>query len=933
MTDRISWSHGTPATSYYLEADQYSQNAGANSSVVRCYFRAINNGNSSSNSGYYGYHNVYLNSGTAFAFWTATPFLPSGYGTGATRWAGGPYDITVVHDGDGNATAALRQIVHSDDGAIGDNDQSYNLALTRIPRVPGAPGTPSAASITPTTATVSWGAAVRGHADITAYYLEVSVSPAFGSFEFNASVGNVLSKALTGLANNATHYARVRAVNSDGTSTYSVVRSFATPSGIPGAPSSLSASSITPTTATIGWGAASSPDAAITGYYLQVSTDPGFGSFEVNGGVGLVLSYAASGLAKNASHYVRVAAISTYGTGPWQSGSFTTPLGVPGAPTSITCAYVSDSQVSAGWAHNSPADSFPTSSQVRKSVNGGAFSDLAPISVATSVAVPVAANQKVVVQVRETNSTGSSAWSASSGAAFTTPAAPTGVSAAKNPSADIVVSWTPNVAYTEHQHVVGHGTITGGVTTWDASSLGTAAGGTSTYTHAAPDPAKVHVYRVYAASTSAPTISGGWVQSNAVQLLAAPNKPTFPTIATYQDKAAAFVVPWIHNPVDSTAQTAYELEYSTNGGSSWTSTGKITSTTESKTFTASTFTADTSVMIRVRTYGQSATASPWSDSFTVTFKTRPVMTITSPATGGTYTQSALTVVLGFSQAESASFVSATIQLLQGATVLETLPSTTLASTLMGTRVTDGVSYSVKVTVTDSNGLTSDVVTSTFAVAYTLPVPAGVTATYLPDSGIVQLDLTIAAPGVGESAAVSVTILREIGGKTETVIENYPSEATLTILDMTPTINGTNIYTVITTSGDGAVASTIEPVSPDEGEWGFMSTGPGFSQIVKFAGNFALEANPTVDSVLVKAAGRKRAIALYGATGGLVVSGSCLIAAGFGSTADELEEFLSIPLQGCYRDPSGRRMFGRIIGSVARQNSMLGTFSYTVDETS
>src|SRR5690606_26564403 len=119
------------------------------------------------------------------------------------------------------------------------------------------------------------------------------------------------------------------------------------------------------------------------------------------------------------------------------------------------------------------------------------------------------------------------------------------------------------------------------------------------------------------------------------------------------------------------------------------------------------------VTFQVRTKGSydsgsdgDASYSPWSDSVTVTFKSKPVATITAPAHGSTLTQAALTVVLGFSQPESATFVNATIGLYQGATLLEEIVSTTLAGTLFATRVADGSSYTVKAVVKDSNGLNS-----------------------------------------------------------------------------------------------------------------------------------------------------------------------------------------------------------------------------------
>jgi len=158
----------------------------------------------------------------------------------------------------------------------------------------------------------------------------------------------------------------------------------------------------------------------------------------------------------------------------------------------------------------------------------------------------------------------------------------------------------------------------------------------------------------------------------------------------------------------------------------------------------------------------------------VTYKTRPVVTITAPADSGTYTKSALTVELGFSQAESATFVNATIKVLQGTTVLETLISSTRASTLMGTAVANGVSYSVTVTVIDSNGLTSTLVTSAFSVVYTLPPAAGVTATYLPDSGIGQIGLSFPEAVATEAVMTGVTITRTIDGVAESVVSEYPA---------------------------------------------------------------------------------------------------------------------------------------------------------------
>jgi hypothetical protein len=624
--------------------------------------------------------------------------------------------------------------------------------------------------------------------------------------------------------------------------------------------------------------------------------------------------------------------------GSWSLG-LTTIVDVPDTPTDVTCTYVSDTQMSVAWSRPTVTNDAPNTSQISQSVNDAAYSDLAPISVTTSVTIAASANQKIRTKVRESNSAGTSAWSTESIAAYTTPAAPTSVAATKDASLNIVLTWVSNVAFTEHQHVIQHGTVSGGVTTWDGSDLSTIAAGTSTFTHMAPDAASLHVYRVFAKNTDAGALSSTKVTSNTVQLLAPPNKPTLPALGPFVDKAKPFVPTWVHNPVDTTSQTAYEMGYSTDGGTTWSTTGKMTSAVSSKTFAASSYAADVALTIRVRTWGQATTggsestgASPWSDLATVTFKTRPVVTITAPVNGGTYTKSALTVALGFSQAEAATFVNATIKVYDSAlTLIETLVSTTRASTLMGTAVDNGSSYTVKTTVIDANGLVSDEVTSTFDVVYTLPVPAVATATYLPDSGIGQLDITIAEPDVGQVAATLVTITRTIAGVVETVIAEYPKAASLTILDMTPTINGTNQYTVTTISADGATRDTLVSMITAEPHRAFLSSGSGFSTIISFKADLKFSAAPGRSAALVQAAGRSRPIALFGQSGTLVVSGSARLFADMGSTPQEVEKFILTSGLVCYRDPSGRRMFGALAGSLDSPISLFSEFQFSVAE--
>jgi len=591
------------------------------------------------------------------------------------------------------------------------------------------------------------------------------------------------------------------------------------------------------------------------------------------------------------------------------------------------------------WAQSSASNGQPTSNTIRRRINGGAWTTAVTISPATSSSLSAAANQKLEYEVRAANAAGSTAFSSTSTAIYTTPAAPTGVSASKDADLDITVVWTPNVAYVEHQHVVEHGTVSDGVTTWDDSALATVAAGTSLYKHVDPDAGDIHVYRVSAVTTSAPALTSTTALSNTVQLLAAPNKPTLPVLPSFANRAAAFVLTWAHNPVDTTPQTAFEVNFSTNGGSTWTSTNKVTSGVSSRTITAGTYAANAAVTMRVRTWGEATSggaestgASPWSDQATVTFKTRPVVTVTSPVNAVDYVAATLNVQLGFSQAESATFVTATIELFEGATLLESVISTTRASTILDTRVADGVTYTVKVSVTDSNGLTSTQVSRQFDVEYTEPVPAGVTVEYLPDSGVAQIGLTFATAGAGQVAATTVTILRTIDGVTETVASRFPiAGASLTILDTTPTIHGVNSYRVRTFSEDGATADVVASLTTTEGDWAFLSSGDGFSNIIKFRSNLRVGAAASREQALVTAAGRESPIALFGPAKSLEVSGTATLFPGDESTPEEVEAFIRSATLVCYRDGNGRRIVGVMSASTPAISPLQSTFDFRVTE--
>lgn len=612
---------------------------------------------------------------------------------------------------------------------------------------------------------------------------------------------------------------------------------------------------------------------------------------------------------------------------------------VPGTPTNVQAARVSDTQATVTWQQTSAPNGQPTANNIDKRVNGGAWTQVAMIAPTTSATVAVAPNQKVEFRVAAgNNEAGWSPFSASSAPMYTTPGAPTAASAAKDSSLNIVVGWTPNVAYVEHVHEVWHGTVSGGVTTWDAAPLASVPAGTSSYTHNAPNSAQVHVYRVRA---KAGVLTSDYSTTGAVQLLVAPNKPGVPALTQFADKAATLVLSWVHNPADTTPQTAYEFAYSTNGGTTWTSTGKVLSGASSYTVPANTYAANVALTTRVRTWGSAATggsegtgASPWSDQRSITFKTAPTASVISPADGSTINDAELRVTLGFAQPESATFVKAEVVLLEGVVPLETVTSSFLAGIRLATPLENLTTYKVNARVQDSNGLWSSWVLSTFNVFYLPPPLPVLTASYLVDQGWVQVNVAVAEPGAGESAVATVAVARSIdGGLLETLVTGYPAAAELSFFDPVPTIHGTNTYTVTFTSTLGAQSSATVTMVTEECRRAFLSKGAGFSEVVSFGGNLKVSEARSVANATIQAAGRRKPIGLYGVETSVSLKASSRVFEDFGSTPDELREFLLIPGKACFRDATGRRTFGAIKGSVDYEKTTRASFSFNMTETS
>jgi hypothetical protein len=613
---------------------------------------------------------------------------------------------------------------------------------------------------------------------------------------------------------------------------------------------------------------------------------------------------------------------------------------LPNVPTGVTATRLSDTQVRINWSQSSASNGRPTNHIIQRRVDGGSWTTVATISAATSYTATVSANHKYEFRVQARNAAGTTSASSASSPVYTTPGAPSNVRAVKNASNNIVVSFNENVTYSEYQHEVQHGVLVGTTKTWDSGVAATLSSGTLSWTHVSPNSGDVHIYRVRARTSSGSALTSGWVESAAVQLLAPPNKPTVTPLPALADRAEQLVLEWTHNPVDTTPQRRYEINQSLDGGTTWTVVVAENGNLNSRTFAANTFGSNQNVRFRVRTWGDAtsggsdgAGASPWSDLVSTTFKTKPTVTVTSPAPGSTLNESSLKVNLNFAQVEGATLVKAVVQLLDSTdTVIDSTESTTASNIPLSTRLQNSTSYSVRARVQDSNGLWSAWATSAFSVSFLPPASAEATLTYLEENGFVQIDILINTPGAGEAAVETVTVLRTIDDVTEVVVQAFPYAEELSFIDTVPTIHGLNEYTIITTSAPGAETRVAVEIETEECRRAFLSKGTSYQLVGVFGGNLNVSVSSGVAQATFQAAGRTKPIGLYGVETSVQLKVESRVFEGFGSTLDELNRLLLVPGRACYRDSSGRRVFGAARGDISYNKVNRGDFSFTITET-
>lgn len=607
---------------------------------------------------------------------------------------------------------------------------------------------------------------------------------------------------------------------------------------------------------------------------------------------------------------------------------------IPRTPGTLQVTRNSDSQHTLNWSRTSTY----TSVVVQRRTDGGAWQQVGVASgnAFTFTDTTTAANRKYEYRVAGKAAAGQSGWS-NTVTVYTTPAAPSGVSAVRSGN-NIVVSASGVPPYATSFDIRDGATVV-------ATSV------SLPWTHVAPNPAVPHTYSVRGKVGS---LTGAYsAPSNTVQLISPPNAPTglSPNGGVVpSDEDTTFI--WVHNPVDASPQSAYELRYREPAGE-WTVVAGATASTLDVTLGVS------SIEWQVRTKGEHPDWSQWSATATTTVIDRPGVAVVSPEEE--WDASTLPVSWSWLQMQGRPQSAWQVELVNSAG--------DVVSTREGSGATNEATFGYRLGegewTVNVRAATGDVwsvwASQTFTVTFDPPAPPLVEGVWDDTQGGVFLTVSVGVSGVamqGEDGAwyaefdtegvsnigfddghpyiadgqdegmlfdgpavtvadveppatTAVTLERSIDGESWEPVAETDDVASL--IDWESWSYGDIQYRATAFSAEGATsASTIVVEARSGSLW--LSGGVGFGVTARLPFDPGVQVTAGRARVLKQYAGRSLPVAYAGEALSRVVSvsGSVMQRSGETAEVDELVRVAQLPDDRfMFRDPDGRRIYGAI----------------------
>ena len=496
----------------------------------------------------------------------------------------------------------------------------------------------------------------------------------------------------------------------------------------------------------------------------------------------------------------------------------------PNAPSGCSVSRASDAQMNVTWTNGSTTTTKPrTATVVERSTDGGSWTQVASVGSSTTnySDKSTSANHRYSYRVRAKNSVGYSSYS-TSGYSYTTPAAPSSVTAETTSTTQVRVDATASAPYATGYDVQ---------VSWDGGDWSTVASNASL-----PVTDSVAGTRAtYRARTVRGSLASSWVES--AQIVTA-TTPLAPTVTVSPSGVVAVgetvTVAWSPNHPDGSAQTAATVRITSPSGT----------TTQQVSGTATTYavpiTRGGSWTFEVRTEGVASQGyGPYSTAATVQAFSAPTVVIDSPATDGAVVD-ALPLVVAWSVTDDTGTTSAqrvTITDERGAIVYAnaSVPAGVTSLTLTAAdlpTIANETAYIVRVNVTGGSGLNA-AASREFATDWA--APALPTATVTNDPETMGVNVTVfEGTGEGLPATASLIVTRiDPAGVTWVVADGMASGDTA--VDPLPPLGVTYAYRVTAVTETGATSS-IEMTNVMESRAWVFNFGDGAAEVLTMVGN-------------------------------------------------------------------------------------------------
>lgn len=502
----------------------------------------------------------------------------SNSGSTWTAWASGTTSTatSVTVTGLTNGTSYVFRVLAKNAAGSSANSSTSSSSTPRT--VPNAPTISTVTANSTGGIEVRWTISSNGGSPITGYTPDIALSgccwsqwnPSIHSFVVNA---DGVSGVMSGLTLGSLYHIGLKATNIAGTSSTGWWGAYGNiaPRRVPAVPTNV-VGTAGPAQVALTWTAPAANGGTISDYTIQYSSDSGTTWTTFSDTVSATASVTVTGLTNGTAYVFRVAATNQAGLGAYSANSASrTPAGAPNAPTNLA-GVAGNAQVALTWsASSSNGGSAITDYIIQYSSNSGStwttFADT--VSTATSVTVTGLANGTTYVfHVAAKNSVGTGSYSTNSSSLipFTLPNAPTSVSASSG-ARQSTVTWiapTSNGGSAITGYAIRFSTNNG--STWSSPVL-TGSSATSFVVTGLSVTATAHYFQV--ATINVAGQSGWSANSPYVYIQDYPAAPTnVAGVAGNTQVALTWTAPTSNG---GSAISNYDIQYSSNSGSTWTS--------------------------------------------------------------------------------------------------------------------------------------------------------------------------------------------------------------------------------------------------------------------------------------------------------------------------------------------------------------------------